>query len=66
MTRPKSLTLKITQDVIDEATSQNSARCMIAQAIRWPVDAAPMLLPTPSASISATTATSIPCLRRWR
>jgi hypothetical protein len=30
----KSTTLKIPQDLIDEATSANSARCMIAQAVR--------------------------------
>lgn len=34
MERPRQVTLKITQRLIDEATQKNSRTCMIAQAIR--------------------------------
>jgi hypothetical protein len=34
MTKPKSLTLNITQKIIDEAVPLNSSKCMIAQAVR--------------------------------
>jgi hypothetical protein len=32
--KPKSLTLNITQKIIDEAVPLNSSKCMIAQAVR--------------------------------
>lgn len=34
MEKPRSITVKISQEVIDEANSRDSSKCMIAQALR--------------------------------